>query len=210
MEALKARWLHLAAEVGIAQQAVAVWLQLAAAYSADGRFYHNLHHIQYVLDIADHLQNTAANFTAVQLAIWFHDVVYDPRRSDNEAQSADFARQTLQPLGVPDALLALVSDLILVTQTHETAVTNPDACIMLDADLAILGELPEKYDAYARAIRQEYSFVPEAAYRAGRTAVLQRFLGRRPFFYTAWMQQTRETAVRQNILRELRKLEDDQ
>jgi predicted metal-dependent HD superfamily phosphohydrolase len=203
---MKSRWLDLAHRLGITRvTAEAIWRGLASAYGADGRFYHNLQHIQHALDVAEQLRDVAADFTAVQLALWFHDVVYDPRRSDNEAQSAAYAERVLRPLGVPDALLAKVRDLILATKTHEAA-DDPDVWVMLDADLAILSAPPAQYDAYARAIRQEYSFVPEEAYVVGRTAVLQKFLARSPFYLTEWMRELRDTAVTQNLSRELQML----
>lgn len=204
---MKRRWLRLADGLGIEREpAEEIWHKLAVAYSANGRFYHNLIHIQHMLTIADQLQNVATEFTAVQLAIWFHDIVYDPRRSDNEAQSAVVAEQALRPLGVPAVTLSLVSDLILATKSHETAVANPNCFVMLDADLAIFSAPAEQYDAYAQAIRQEYSFVADEAYRAGRTAVLRRLLARSPFYFTVWMRKRGETAVTQNITRELNQL----
>ena len=205
---MKSRWLRLADALAIGGEAAEkVWRELAAAYEADGRFYHNLDHIQHALDIADQLHDVAADFTAVQLALWFHDVVYDPRRSDNEAQSAAYAERVLHPLGVPDAMLATVTDLILATKSHEPPSPDPNIFIILDADLAILSAPPAQYNAYARAIRQEYSFVPDEAYRVGRTAVLQKFLARKPFYFTEWMRERADTAVYQNLSRELKELE---
>ncbi|WP_420628212.1 hypothetical protein [Candidatus Leptofilum sp.] len=203
---MKSRWLAFAQGLGIEAAAEEVWLGLAAAYGADGRFYHNLQHIEHALDVATQLQDLAGDFTAVQLAIWFHDVVYDPRRSDNEAESAAYAERVLPPLGVPDALLTKVRDLILATKTHETAVANPDVWVMLDADLAILSALPAQYDAYAQAIRQEYSFVPDEAYMVGRTAVLQKFLARSPFYFTEQMRAWGDTAVVRNLSWEIEQL----
>ena len=204
---MQTRWLGFADQLAISRDAAGeIWCQLEVAYGENGRFYHTLTHIQHVLDIAEQLQESAADFTAVQLAIWFHDVVYNPRRSDNEAQSAALAQTLLRPLSMPAQTLTTVANLILATQTHETAVTDPNTFVMLDADLAIFCASPKQYDAYAQAIRQEYSFVPEEAYRAGRTAVLERFLARSPFYFTEGMQMMGETAVRQNITRELTRL----
>ncbi|WP_420644635.1 hypothetical protein [Candidatus Leptofilum sp.] len=204
---MKSRWLVLTRDLGIEDDAAAnVWERLAAAHGADGRFYHNLTHIEYTLDVAEQLREVAVDFTAVQLAIWFHDVVYDPRRSDNEAESAAFAERVLRPLGVPDEMLAKVRQLILATKTHETAVADLDVWVMLDADLAILSAPSEQYDAYAQAIRQEYSFVPDEAYGVGRTAVLQKFLARSPFYFTEQMQEWGDTAVAANLTRELTQL----
>ena len=200
---MRLRWLSFARILGIAEEpAEEVWQGLAAAYSVDGRFYHNLTHIEHALDVAEQLRDVAEDFTAVQLALWFHDVVYDPRRSDNEAESAAYAERVLRPFGVPDDLLAKVRELILATKTHEAA-ADPDVWVMLDADLAILSAPPEQYDAYAQAIRQEYSFVPDEAYVLGRTAVLQTFLARSPFYFTEWMRERGDTAVYANLNREL-------
>lgn len=80
---------------------------------------------------------------------------------------------------------------------------------MLDADLAILSAPPEQYAAYAQAIRQEYGFVPDEAYGVGRTAVLQKFLARSPFYFTEWMRGAGDTAVQANLLRELAQLAAD-
>lgn len=203
------RWIDLAvSRLGIGEPvAEAVWRDLVAAYGADGRFYHNLSHIEHALNVAEQLRVVAVDFTAVQLALWFHDVVYDPRRSDNEAESAAYAERVLRPLGVPDDLLAKVRQLILATKSHEAPDDNPDVRVMLDADLAILSAPPEQYDAYAQAIRQEYSFVPDEAYRVGRTAVLQTFLARSPFYFTEWMRERGgDTAVYENLSRELKNL----
>ncbi|MCA9899623.1 MAG: hypothetical protein KC433_15635 [Anaerolineales bacterium] len=204
---MKKRWLILAAEIGIeAEAATQIWRSLVTAYGENGRFYHTLNHIEHALNVAEQLQDVAVNFTAVQLALWFHDVVYDPRRSDNEAESAAYAERVLRPLGVSDALLAKVRELILATKSHEATTQNPDVWVMLDADLAILSAPPVQYDAYARAIRQEYSFVPEEQYVVGRTAVLQTFLARSPFYFTEWMRERGDTAVYANLGRELTRL----
>lgn len=201
---LQVRWLQFANTLGIRLRvAEEIWLDLATAYGADGRFYHNLTHIHHAVSIATQLQSVTTDFTAVQLAVWFHDVVYNPRQSDNEAQSAAYAQQLLRPLGVPEQILITASDLILATKSHEPTTDDPNTLVMLDADLAILGAPPAQYDAYARAIRQEYSFVPDEAYRAGRAAILQRFLARSPFFFTGWMQERFDMAVTQNLTREL-------
>ena len=109
---MKLRWLDLAESLDIPEAAAEkIWRELAAAYGENGRFYHNLHHIQHALAVAEQLQAVATDFTAVQLALWFHDVVYDPRRSDNEAQSAAFAERVLRPLGFPNERLETIKGL---------------------------------------------------------------------------------------------------
>ncbi len=117
------------------------------------------------------------------LATWYHDAVYDPRAGDNEARSADLARRDLTGLGVGADRVDRVAGLVLATRDHRAA--DPDAAVLVDADLAILAVPAGDYAAYVAAVRAEYGFVPEAAWRAGRAAVLAGFLARPRLFATA-------------------------
>lgn len=153
---------------------------LVAQYSAPDRFYHNLEHIQHVLQTAELLQEKTRNAFAVKLAAWLHDVIYDSKASDNEERSADYARQLCAALVLPDA--DAVASLILKTKTH-LAENDTDAQVLIDADLAILGAGLADYRVYATRIRREYAWVPDADYRAGRRQVLEKFLARPRIFH---------------------------
>jgi len=178
---------------------------LAARYSADGRFYHTLEHIHDVLRHVCPFLAQARAPLALQFAAWFHDAVYNPRRADNERQSAAYATAVLASLGAAADLVAETTRLIRLTEKHETAAADTDGRILLDADLAILAASPAHYDAYAQAIRREYAHVPEAAYRQGRLAVLVRFQARPSLYYLPehadW-----EAAARLNLQREMAQL----
>jgi predicted metal-dependent HD superfamily phosphohydrolase len=182
-----------------------VFLDLRERYGDNGRFYHNLHHIEAVLSYIQPFLLRAENPIALQLAAWFHDVVYDVKRHDNEAQSALYARRVLVDSGLPDTVIDEVERLILLTFRHETAVSDKDGQILIDADLTILAAEPAQYDAYAQAIRQEYAHVPDEAYRVGRAQVLRRLV-ERPLLYYLPDHQSWEAQARQNIQRELNKL----
>ena len=117
---LHRRWLDLIHPFAPDEAAAGVaYTDLAAAYAEPHRAYHTLAHIAAVLATLDTLRDAAQDWPALQLAAWFHDVVYDPRRDDNEAQSASVAARTLAGLGLPDPLIAHVAALIGQTQTHE-------------------------------------------------------------------------------------------
>jgi predicted metal-dependent HD superfamily phosphohydrolase len=195
------RALFLARDVTMALVETAV-SDVYERYSENGRFYHNLHHIEAVLSHIQPFLQRAENPVSLQLAAWFHDVVYDPTRHDNEAQSAAYARQVLTELQVSQADRDEVERLIMLTSGHETSFSDLDGHILLDADLAILAAEPAQYDAYAQAIRQEYAHVPDAAYRIGRAQVLRR-LRERPFLYYLPEHQNWEAAARANLAREL-------
>jgi predicted metal-dependent HD superfamily phosphohydrolase len=169
-------------------------------YTAPGRFYHTLDHVQSVLVIVESLGAHTRNFSAVMLAAWLHDVIYDSRSSDNEERSADYTERLCQKLVIRDG--RLVASLILRTKTHDAG-DDTDAQVLLDADLAILGSSEEAYANYAQKIRQEYAWVPEADYRTGRRRVLQSFLAG-PKIYQ--LLSHLEDVARRNIVAEIARL----
>jgi len=179
---------------------------LVAAYSESGRVYHTLDHLQQVLDTIQQLRQEANNLSIVQLAAWFHDAVYQVRATDNEAQSAALAEQLLGNLEVPPGAIAQIQRLILQTQHHQADSPDPDSQVLLDADLAILAAPPQRYQAYAAAIRQEYGWLTDMAFRQGRRPLLQQFLQRDRLFYTETMFQQAETQARTNLQWEFRSL----
>src|SRR5262249_30114936 len=176
---------------------------LVARYGEPHRHYHTLDHVDEVLRTVRALCEPGAPRPALLLAAWFHDVIYDPRAGDNEERSAAHARAVLEPLGVPADAPAETTRLILLTRDHTTTAEDVTGHVLLDADLAALGASPERYDAYSRAIRQEYGWVPEGHYRQGRTRVLRGFLGRPRIYLTERMFTLREESARSNLRREV-------
>jgi predicted metal-dependent HD superfamily phosphohydrolase len=165
-------------------------------YAEPGRFYHTLDHIQ-MLATVESLAAHARNLNAVKLATWLHDVFYDSKAGDNEERSAAYAERLCAQLSIPDGRLA--ASLILKTKTHDAA-DDPDAQILLDADLAILGASESAYRIYAEQIRQEYAWVPDRDYRLGRRRVLQTFLDRPQIFHFL---TDLEEAARRNLAAEI-------
>lgn len=177
--------------------------ELAAAYSAPGRFYHNLDHVRAVLDTVDGLADLARDVAAVRLAAWYHDAVYDSRAGDNEERSAALAAERCAGWGLPAPTVETVVRLIRATKTHQADPADVDGSILLDADLAILGAGEDEYDRYAAAIRREYAWVPEDDYRRGRVRVLEGFLRRDRLFQLERMHQRLDAPARRNLRREI-------
>jgi predicted metal-dependent HD superfamily phosphohydrolase len=130
----------------------------------------------------------------------FHDVVYDPKASDNEQRSADILRD--MSAGIDVGLIANVCSMILATEKHRPS-TDASTKLLLDLDLAVLGAAPAEYDAYVTGVRQEYSFLPDEKWNAGRKKVLERFLERPVVYQTSHFRHLLEQNARQNILREI-------
>jgi predicted metal-dependent HD superfamily phosphohydrolase len=151
------------------------WAAVVAAWSEPHRRYHDLAHLAAVLGIVGELAAAADDPDAVRLAAWYHDVVYDPQRSDNEQVSAERARAGLRGL-VQEARVAEVERLVLLTAGHDPAPDDADGAVLCDADLAVLASPPEAYAAYASAVRAEYAHLPDEVFAAGRAAVLEQLL----------------------------------
>jgi predicted metal-dependent HD superfamily phosphohydrolase len=177
---------------------------LFAAYSVPTRFYHNLDHIAEVLRAISELISEAKMPVSIRLAAWYHDCVYDSKDEDNEERSCCFAAAALKELSLIK-FVESVGELIMATKRHDA--TNLDAAILIDADLAILGASPDRYDSYSRAIREEYAWVTDGAYRTGRSGVLRRFLKRDAIYFTELMHRRLEAQARENITRELASLQ---
>jgi predicted metal-dependent HD superfamily phosphohydrolase len=173
LESMRADWVKLLGRYGVAPaDAQAPFDVLAAAYSAPERHYHNLDHLIEMFRVAGRLASIIDDVpaaavartparggtydpAAVELAIWFHDAVYDPRAKDNEARSGELAVDLLGPIGVPRSTLEKVVRLVRAT-AHLSAADPPadrDTAVLLDADLAVLGASEDRYRRYAAAIR---------------------------------------------------------
>ncbi len=162
------------------------------------RHYHTLGHLRDMFLALEIDMAQAQNPAALRLAVWFHDSIYNPFYSDNEARSAEFSRLELGKLALEPALIATVSDLVLTTQSH--IANSPDAQLLLDADLGVLAAPLEVYRAYSEAIRQEYHKVPLPLYRSERAKILKKFL-ERPQIYQrkTWL----EGRARENLTWEI-------
>jgi predicted metal-dependent HD superfamily phosphohydrolase len=181
--------------------AEAVFTDLVRRYGEPGRHYHTLDHIASVLDTISLIEPDPS--PALLLAVWLHDVVYESRADDNEERSADYVRALPAALAVPVAVREEAARLILLTKTHIAEPHDRTGQVLLDADLSILAAEPAIYSCYATAIRREYAWVAEADYRAGRMAVLQRFLARPWIYFTPRMRQHAEDRARANLADEI-------
>lgn len=192
-------WSRVAATAGADAATVdGIGAELVARYGEPHRRYHTLAHIEAIVPLV--------RGVAASLAAWFHDAIYDTTRHDNEARSAELARAALHELHFDAPTIAAVVQMIVATARHDPADLDEDGRRFLDADLSILGSDPLRYDQYARQIREEYAWVPEAVYRTERAKVLAHFLDRPAIYFTAEMHARFEAAARANVAREIRAL----
>jgi predicted metal-dependent HD superfamily phosphohydrolase len=194
-------WRRLWGELGARTVDGGLMNQLVAAYSERHRHYHTLQHLRECLAHFDAAASLARQPAQVELALWFHDAVYDPQRHDNEERSADWAQRAVLGAGCDAGVAGRVQALVLATKSHAADGDDADTALLLDIDLAILGAAPARFAEYERQIRREYAHVPEAEFRTRRAEVLASFLGRPRIFLTLAFHDALEQRARDNLSR---------
>jgi predicted metal-dependent HD superfamily phosphohydrolase len=202
VSALSERFTSLLLRLGATDNGTPLGEALLAAWSAPGRAYHDLRHLEDCLVQLDYAEAIPTTRDLVEAALWFHDAVYDPRSGDNEARSAAWAAEAMPAVGIRLEVADQIARLIRLTAGH-ARVPDPAGQLMCDIDLSILGRPVELFDSYDRRIRAEYAWVPEDAYRAGRARVLGDLMRHDPLFQTPAFRQRFEAQARLNLRRAL-------
>ncbi len=166
-----------------------------------------MRHLTHCLDELEEARHLTEHPSEVEMALWFHDAIYDPKAEDNEERSAELSRRIAKEARLSEAFGKRVYDLVLATQHHRPP-EGTDAQLLVDIDLSILGRPRDEFDEYETNIRKEYRFVPLRQYRSARTAILRRFLSRPAIYSTDFFRQKYESRARANLERSLGNLED--
>lgn len=171
---------------------------LLQAYAEPQRHYHTLQHLHECLAQFDEVATLPPHPHAIEMALWFHDAVYDVKASDNEQRSADWAREVLREAEVDATAVERVDRLILATR-HTATPADADEQLLVDIDLSILGAASDRFGEYEQQIRREYAFVPRWLFKRKRRAILQGFLDRGRIYSTAHFHDALETRARHNL-----------
>lgn len=194
-------------------QAAAFGRRVISAYEGKDRFYHNADHLRDVLakldwargqmrtspEISAIAENKRARFfNTIELALWYHDVIYDAKAKDSEAQSRNLFLNHARQLNLSEDVQKEVAHLIDITAHHKNAKTLSER-IMTDCDLAVFGADAATFKLYDDNIRREYAHVPEAAFKPARRSVLRGFLGQKDIFKTITFRTAFEKQARDNL-----------
>ena len=176
-------------------------------YQQSHRQYHNLSHLISIFRLAE--QVDIEDRRAFEVAVWFHDIIYQPYFKNNEARSAIFFRKALKKQVFHKLSLTeirWIEQAILSTHGHQPKIKgNRDLKLFLDMDLAVLASDAPVYDTYTKAIRKEYWIYPTSMYNKGRIKVLTHFLEREIIYFTEEFKDF-EAQARGNIKREIKVL----
>jgi predicted metal-dependent HD superfamily phosphohydrolase len=178
---------------------------LLEAWIGPSRHYHTLRHLHDCLALLEPVRETARHPAEVEIALWFHDAIYDPRAADNEQRSADWAAKALSDAGVDPQATARVHALVMATR-HAAEADGTDQELLVDIDLAILGAGRERFDEYEVEVREEYAWVPGPVFRHKRKQILAGFLARPRLYSTPQFAERFEASARENLAHSLASL----
>ncbi len=204
---------HLSAlsDIVTPAQSIVLWQDIATRYNETQRAYHTLKHIRQLFEQFEQIKDKLYEPHIIALALYYHDVIYTPTRSDNELKSAEYAVEALSSYLTAEQCQYIYA-LIMMTASHQIDKTDDwldkakksDAAYLLDMDLSILGASWLEYEQYAQAIRQEYAHVLNEDYRVGRVEVLKGLLGHLTLYLTDYYHSRLEEQARENIKREIK------
>ncbi|MEK6963776.1 MAG: N-methyl-D-aspartate receptor NMDAR2C subunit [Nanoarchaeota archaeon] len=205
---LQTQWKTLCQKMQTTGDVELAYWRLHLYYTEPHRAYHTLEHIAEGLQDLKDAIHYAEHPTAVEMAWWHHDAVYQIGKKDNEENSALLAAIQCLKLGLPNAFAQRTGELVLATQ-HLEPPKDIDAQLLVDTDLSILGKPDEVFDRYEHSIWTEYvqnDGVPETFFKTRRAEILEQFL-RHPTIYTTEFYRAKyEGKARENLERSIRQL----
>lgn len=179
--------------------------RLIAQYSETHRHYHTCQHLEECISLLNELDPLPACAAQIELALWFHDAVYDVYRNDNEEKSAQWAEACLRQANRDKDTISSIKRLVIATK-HTSTSNKIDEMLIMDIDLAILGAKKQRFVEYEQQIRREYGHVPESIYREKRRAVLESFSNCRPIYLTDHFRARFEKRAEHNLQEALKNL----
>lgn len=179
-----------------------LWNEIVINYCDAGRYYHNLNHLEAIIRELSDVKDSIPHWDTAMFSVFYHDIVYNALRSDNEAQSADKAQLRLQEIGFPKDQTTQCVLQILATKGHNPG-DDITTQLFIDADLAILGKPTQVYTEYSENLRKEFFIYTDKEYKAGRKKILKHFLAMDRIFKTEHFYNKYEKQARKNIESEL-------
>jgi predicted metal-dependent HD superfamily phosphohydrolase len=195
---LLSSWLRCWRSLEASGDGIALMQKLTTAYAEPQRSYHTIQHLNECLALLEPHLELAEHPAEVEIALWFHDAVYDVKAKDNEARSAAWAETELNAAAVAPEAIGRINKLIMVT-CHAAAPEGRDQQLLVDVDLSILGAPRPRFIEYEAQVRKEYDWVPGWLFRRKRRGILKEFLARDPIYNTPQIRGKLESQARENL-----------
>jgi len=177
-----------------------LWSKIFENYTAKNRFYHNLEHIFQMFNLFEKYKSKIVDKNAVLFSIFYHDFYYFPNRNDNELQSAEKLKSSLQNV-VPKEVINKSYDYIIATKNHDVSEKklDKDLLFFLDFDMSILGSSSKNYKNYLYKIRLEYLEYSDIEFLKGRKKFAKNILANQPIFKTVEIRKEFEKQAITNL-----------
>jgi predicted metal-dependent HD superfamily phosphohydrolase len=182
-----------------------LWLEIEKKHSNKKRHYHTLDHLDNLLKQLIEVKNELQNWETILFTLYYHDIIYNSLKPDNEEKSAELSEKRMRQISVSNDVIKLCKEQILATKSHVKSIEN-DTNYFIDADLSVLGQAWETYSHYYKNVRKEYSIYPDFIYNSGRKKVLNHFLSMDKIFKTVYFSNKFEIQAKQNIQEEIKLL----
>jgi predicted metal-dependent HD superfamily phosphohydrolase len=200
---IKETFTNLLVKYSVQNELIAkLWTEIETHYSARNRHYHTLVHLEKLLQQLTFVKNEIQDWDTILFSLFYHDVVYNALKSDNEEKSAALAVQRMKQLSIAISQIETCQQQILATKSHLFSNQN-DTNYFTDADLSILGQPWKIYEIYTKQVRKEYAIFPSFVYNPGRKKVLIHFLNMENIYKTDFFYQKFELQAKKNLQSEL-------
>ena len=186
-------------------QKIELWTEIQNFHSDKKRHYHTLRHLENLHSQLTDIKGEIQNWETILFTLFYHDIIYNSIKSNNEEKSAELAVKRMRQIFVPKDKIELCKNQILATKSHIKS-TDSDTNYFTDADLSVLGQSWEKYSLYSKNVRKEYSIYPDLVYNPGRKKVLNHFLSMDRIFKTDYFYDKFEIQAKQNLQQEIETL----
>ena len=184
---------------------ISFWNEIEKKYNSTGRYYHTTIHLVKLIDELNSCKHLIADWDTLLFSVFYHDIIYNVLKSNNEERSADLAVKRLSITKFPVVGIDSCKEQILATKSHQFS-NNEDTNLLTDADLSVLGQPSDVYEQYSSQIRKEYAIYPDIVYKPGRKKVLIHFLNMGKIFKTSFFYDKYELQARTNLESELKRL----
>ena len=179
-----------------------LWTEIEKNHSSKKRHYHTLQHLENLLSQLTNVKGEIKNWETILFTLYYHDLIYNATKSDNEEKSAELAEKRMKEISVSSDIIEQCKKQILATKSHHKSIDS-DTNYFTDADLSILGSGWDTYQLYCKNVRKEYAIYPAFIYNPGRKKVLNHFLSMDRIFKTDFFYYKFETQAKQNLQQEL-------
>jgi len=179
-----------------------MWSEIESHYTNKKRYYHTLKHLEELLNHLLNVKDKIQNWETILFSLYYHDIIYNSLKSDNEVKSAEFAKKQMMKISVPSQIINSCKKQIIATKDHAFSQDN-DTNYFIDADLSILGQEWSTYKNYIKHIRKEYSIFPNIIYKKARKKVINHFLEMERIYKTNYFFDKFEQEAKTNLKKEL-------